>query len=648
MHEKELKKASLEWRNEQPYSTLYGDVYFSTDAINPRQGIEETQYVFLNHNQLHERWQSLSPSSTFVIAETGFGTGLNFLSACRLWLDSIPNQARLHFISVEKHPLNRDQLLQIYALWPEFKAISDALIAQYTTLTEGFHRFNLFSGQVILTLLIGDATDMFSKLHAKVDAWFLDGFSPAKNPEMWQPALYAQMARLSSHHATFATFTSAGAVRRGLESVGFNVKKSIGYGKKREMSYGHIDKAHADSDNHQKSVIIIGAGIAGCATAYALAHRGWQVTLVERHNTIAQEASGNPRGVIYPRLASQSTTQDHLALCSYLYTLRLLTQLPLAQSEIDLCGLLQLGFNSREATKLLEIDKRRLGDDLARYVDSIEASSLAGIQLNSHALYFPQAGWVNPSAFCSALIKHSNVKLVLNTEVLNLIKQDDVWEVHSASNESLQSHAVVIANANDALRFEQSAHLPLSAVRGQMSTVEACELSTKLKTVVCTDGYLTPMQGNTHCLGATFSNTEISTEVRESDNQTNLAMIKKMSADLVGFDLEKMQGRAALRCTTPDYLPLVGELVNAHCLKQSPPKHISPPPMLPKYEGLYINVGHGSKGLTTAPFCAEILASIMSQEPLPAPMQLIQALNPNRYLLKKIGLKRLIASTTLG
>jgi tRNA 5-methylaminomethyl-2-thiouridine biosynthesis bifunctional protein len=647
MHENKLKQSSLEWRNGQPYSTLYGDVYFSTDADNPRQGIEETQYVFLNHNQLHERWLSLS-SSTFVIAETGFGTGLNFLSASQLWLNTAPQHARLHFISVEKHPLNRGQLLQANTLWPEFKTISDALIEQYTTLTEGFHRFSLLHGRIILTLLIGDATNMFSQLHAKVDAWFLDGFSPAKNPEMWQPDLYAQVARLSKHHATFATFTSAGNVRRGLESVGFTVKKSTGYGKKREMSYGQFNIGQTYSSSQQKSVIIIGAGIAGCSTAYALANRGWQVTLIERHPAIAQEASGNPRGVIYPRLASHNTTQDQLALSSYLYTLRQLTQLALTKTDIDLCGLLQLGFNSREATRLLEIDRRDLGDHLARYISAMEASDIAGIQLTNNALYFPYAGWVNPSAFCAALSKHPNIKLILNTEILSLVKQKDRWHVLTSEAEIAHAETIVIANANDAVRFDQTADLPLSAVRGQMSTIEASPHSKNLKVVVCTEGYLTPSLENTHCLGATFSNHETSTDVRQADNHSNLVMIKDISVDLNDLDSDKMQGRAALRCTTPDYLPLVGELLDAASLKQSPPKHISPTPILPKYEGLFVHIGHGSKGLTTAPYCAEILASIMSQEPLPAPTSLIQALNPNRYLLKTLGLKRLIASTTLG
>jgi tRNA 5-methylaminomethyl-2-thiouridine biosynthesis bifunctional protein len=239
MQELQSINNTLEWRDGQPYSSLYGDVYYSTDIKNPQQGLDETDYVFLQHNHLAQRWQSLA-NTDFVIAETGFGTGLNFLSACQLWLKTAPVSAKLHFISVEKHPLTRDELSQTQAMWPSFNALSNNLLEQYGDLGAGLHNYTFFDGRITLSLLIGDACQMLSQLQTKMDAWFLDGFSPAKNPDMWQQALYMQIARLSKTGTTFATFTSAGMVRRGLLAVGFNVKKTTGYGKKREMSYGQF------------------------------------------------------------------------------------------------------------------------------------------------------------------------------------------------------------------------------------------------------------------------------------------------------------------------------------------------------------------------------------------------------------------------
>ena len=288
-------QAQLEWRNAQPYSSQYDDVYFSTD-----DGLAETEYVFLQRNQLEQRWQKLG-NSIFTIAETGFGTGLNFLCAWQLWQKHASKAARLHFVSTEKYPLTQADLKQALALWPEFKVLSEALLAQYQNISNGFHRLVFDEGRVTLTLLIGDANQTLPQLKAQVDAWFLDGFAPSKNPEMWQPALFEQMARLSHTQTTFATFTSAGEVKRGLQSANFEVYKAPGFGKKREMLFGRfIGKRSKIETFSVKKAIVIGGGLAGTASAEALARRGWQVTLIERNAKLAQEGSGNPLGVLYP------------------------------------------------------------------------------------------------------------------------------------------------------------------------------------------------------------------------------------------------------------------------------------------------------------------------------------------------------------
>ncbi len=222
----------LEWREGQPYSTIFQDIYYSSD-----NGLLETDYVFLQGNKLISRWQQLT-SQTFTIIETGFGTGLNFLCAAQLWLDHSPKNAILHFISTEKYPLSLQEITSALQFWPALNNLSGQFLAQYPTLINSDKSIELFDHRVQLTLLIGDATKSLSKITAPADVWFLDGFSPAKNPEMWQPALFAQMARLSNCNTTFATFTSAGMVKRGLQTAEFNVSKQAGFGKKREMLTG--------------------------------------------------------------------------------------------------------------------------------------------------------------------------------------------------------------------------------------------------------------------------------------------------------------------------------------------------------------------------------------------------------------------------
>ena len=224
--------AKLEWRDGQPYASTFQDVYFSSD-----NGLLETDYVFLQGNALQSRWQTLN-TPHFTIAETGFGTGLNFLSAIKLWLEVAPATAMLHYISTEKHPLSLQDLTSALALWPTLAEFSDHLLENYEKLLQGNQALDLFQNRVCLSLLVGDATTQLRQIHEAVDAWFLDGFSPAKNPDMWQTELFQQIVRLSAVGSTFATFTSAGHVRRNLAAAGFNTQKRAGFGKKREMLQG--------------------------------------------------------------------------------------------------------------------------------------------------------------------------------------------------------------------------------------------------------------------------------------------------------------------------------------------------------------------------------------------------------------------------
>lgn len=223
---------AIAWRDGQPYSKTFDDVYFSTD-----DGLAETHYVFMESNQLPQRWQALSVDR-FRIIETGFGTGLNCLCAANLWLKLAPAYAVLHITSIEKYPLSALDMAQAHALWPDLTLISPQFLAQYTPLQAGKNTITLADGRVILTLWVGDVAEVLPQLQSPCDAWFLDGFAPAKNPDMWQADLFSEMARLSIAGTTFATFTSAGMVKRGLQAAGFHVHKKTGYGRKREMLHG--------------------------------------------------------------------------------------------------------------------------------------------------------------------------------------------------------------------------------------------------------------------------------------------------------------------------------------------------------------------------------------------------------------------------
>ena len=227
-----MQFANIEWRDGQPYSIDFNDIYFSTD-----NGIQETKYVFLAQNELSERFAALK-NKRFTIIETGFGTGLNFYCTASQWLESSPTDKNLHFVSIEKFPLNIADLQKVAQIWPQLTPIALALLQQYSALKQGLNTFHLFDKCIQLDLWVGDVAEVLPKLECSADAWFLDGFAPAKNAEMWSSHILEHVARLSQTNTTFATFTSAGDVRRGLQAVGFEVKKQAGFGKKREMLRG--------------------------------------------------------------------------------------------------------------------------------------------------------------------------------------------------------------------------------------------------------------------------------------------------------------------------------------------------------------------------------------------------------------------------
>lgn len=227
-----MQFTDIKWINNTPHSIEFNDIYFSTD-----DGLDETNHVFIQQNQLENRVKSLTDKQ-FAIIETGFGTGLNYLVASELWLKHAPSEAVLHFTSVEKYPLRLEDLAKAHALWPQFSAISNELLAQYKILKSGANHFSIAGGLIQLALQVDDIALALSQLTQKADAWFLDGFAPAKNAEMWSAEVFAHIGRLSHTNTTFATFTSAGVVRRGLQAVGFKVEKQAGFGKKREMLRG--------------------------------------------------------------------------------------------------------------------------------------------------------------------------------------------------------------------------------------------------------------------------------------------------------------------------------------------------------------------------------------------------------------------------
>lgn len=647
----------IDWIDGQPYSSRFGDVYFSRAS-----GIDETRHVFLEGNRLAERFANLPPRGRFSIGETGFGTGLNFLCAWRLFEQVAPEEARLHFVSTELAPLSEADLARALALWPELEWYSAVLLAQWDDLAPAWQHFVLADGKVTLTLLVGDARDTLPQLDAEVDAWFLDGFSPAKNPELWTPELMQAISRCSRTGTTFATYSSAGGVRRSLEAAGFRVEKTPGFGPKREMLRGACVTPVAQAYRapwlrrrrdslSTRDAIVIGGGLAGATAAASLTARGIDVTLLERHANFAAEASGNAQGVLYAKLSPHDTALSRLLMSGYAFSLReLASTLPEDGKAWSRCGVLQLAHDAAEASRQALLADRGWPRSFLRLVDRTEARAIAGVDVPSGGLFFERGGWVHPPVLCEALAQRRLIVPVPRHEALHIERLGSGrWRVSGAGGWGAEADLVVIATAADTRAFAATAHLPTHVIRGQLTHLPRVDASAPLATVLCGEGYFAPARGGVHCLGATFGIRDQGVDVRADDHRQNLALLRALSPALADAfvestrDLDRVDGRAALRCVAPDYLPIVGPLVDsalfsdrfARLSKDATTEFADEAPWL---DGLFVSVAHGSRGLVTAPIAGELIAAQAFGEPAPLPSGVVDALSPARFLAR--GLKR--------
>lgn len=646
-----ITHAQLDWDEQgRPHSRVFDDVYFSDQS-----GLEETRYVFLEQNRLQERFAALPVGGRLVIGETGFGTGLNFLCAWQLFEQHAVAGARLHFVSVEKYPLSHADLQRALALWPELQPFAEQLLQQYVAIHQGFQRLVLDNGRVTLTLLIGDVLEQLPQLDAQVDAWFLDGFAPAKNPEMWTAELFAELARLAAPGSTISTFTSTGWVRRLINAAGFKMKRTPGIGHKWEILRGEFLGwpetaplptrakpwfARPVPVEGERKALVIGGGLAGCATAASLAARGWQVSLLERHAALAQEASGNPQGVLYLKLSAHGTALSQMIVAGFGHTRRLLEHLHRGV-DWDGCGVLQLAFDTKEAQRQAQL-AQAFAPDLLHLLDRDQAQARAGIALEHGGLFFPEGGWVHPPALCQWQASQTGITVLPHTHVLDLRRVDDHWQAWDGEHLLASAPVVVLAGAAEVQRF---ADLPLKRIRGQITRLPQTAESQALSTVVCAEGYVAPPRLGEHTLGASFDFKNEDLTPTAADHAGNLTMLHDISTDLAQrlhadtLDPSVLQGRAAFRCTSPDYLPIVGPLADsmafnqAYALLRKDARSVPDTPC-PWLDGLYVNSGHGSRGLITAPLSAELLAAWLDDEPLPVPRSVADACHPNRFAVR--------------
>jgi tRNA 5-methylaminomethyl-2-thiouridine biosynthesis bifunctional protein len=589
-----------------PFSADFQDVYHSTDG-----GLAQARHVFLGGNELPARW---SGRDAFVIVETGFGIGLNFLAAWDALRRDPRRPRRLHFISVEGHPFLREDLAAALAPFVEISTLAHALCEAWPPPLAGFHRLHFDAGGVILTLLAGEARAMLPQLIARADAFFLDGFSPAKNPGMWSPEVVRELARIAAPGATLATWTVAGGVRAALADAGFRVEKRAGFGAKREMLVGRREgPAAGASAAPSRSAVVIGAGLAGTLVAERLAARDWQVDLVDAQ----RERSVSAVGLVRPIANLRDAVNAQVSRSAFLYALQHFHGFELDGHALawKRCGVLQLAEDGDEEARFAAIaGSQGYPREFLEFVDRARASAIAGRPARGAGWWFPSGALVSPESLATTSLERGGARIRrrVGRKVERLEREGASWRALDADDRVVaEAPVLVVANAVDAKRLLAQARLPLSLVRGQVTYLPPAP-ERALEVIVSGSGYVAPVPGGGLCIGASYHHDDEDRSVRAADHRENLRRAESMLPGLTAHvDAAGLDGWTGFRTTVPDRLPIFGATAE---------------------DGLHAATGLGSRGLLWAPLGAELLACQLEGEPLPLSRDMAGALSPLRFL----------------
>ena len=588
-----------------PRSRLFDDVYYST-----ADGLAESRAVFLAGCGLPDAWRG---RERFTVAELGFGSGLNILALLALWRDTREPGARLHIFSVEAFPMPSEDARRALSAWPEIGDLADALITRWPKRARGFHRIDFPAQGAVLDLAVMDAGEALTAWTGAADAWFLDGFSPSRNPGMWTPQVLTSIAARSAPGARAATFTVAGAVRRGLAAAGFTVEKRPGFGRKSERLEAWLTVQSGAGppgvgrEASRPRVAILGAGIAGAALSRAFQALGVHPMVVEAEAPGAG-ASGNPAALVMARLDAGGGAAAQLYAQALARAGDLYAHCPgavLAQ------GAVQLEAGPKDASRF----------DRIAAVDLFEPGAMARLSPDGAGQRLGESVGVGGLAIRDALVVEPARVLahwlggaaLKPAQIDRILRDGSEWRlIDPAGGEIARVDIVCIATGAGAARLAPG--LPLSAVRGQISVAEAAEPPR----AGIWGGYAIPTRTGL-LFGATHDRNDASIEVRGEDHQRNLDLLAQGRPRLAArLDPAVLAGRASLRAVTPDFLPLAGK---------------APGPDVPEADqvGLYILSGLGSRGFCAAPLLAEHVAAMALGLASPLPHALSEIVDPERF-----------------
>jgi tRNA 5-methylaminomethyl-2-thiouridine biosynthesis bifunctional protein len=633
---------------------------------------------FLRLNGLETRWKEIKSGKPgiFVIADLNFGKGIRFLDTSLLWKVYLSqHNTTLHYVAYAASALTREQLHTLGELPNKDQEIIQEIRNSYPPNQVGTHRIWLPTLRIALTLIIGDIKDSLKTNHFLADCWYLDfvDSSPARS-DLPSSAVKALISTFYEQ-TTFVCKGTNHYFNEQLQTIGFDsntiqnkqCNETITAGQHKANSplhasplrsryprfptnrpwFNHSLPSHFNPEALNQA-IVIGTGMAGAWTARTLAERGMNVVVVDKSDEVAPAASGNPVGVLYVKPGTEYTKATKLAMIACTNAnARMMTLKGNVEQIYDNCGVLQLLNTDTElhyAKKLVK--QSNFAGDVVNLLTKEEASTFANTSLDAPALLFSKCGRVFPRQLCIELLRHPKIKVQLGFDVQNLAKssENNFWHLQSTDKRTLSAQIVVIAAAIDTLKLKQTSHLPLKPIRGQVSIAQS-DAANNLKTVLCGDGYVAKTADKKLCFGASFVLGETNTDINEAETLDNLGKLRHLSATLhkgvTKHPTAEMANRVSVRATTPDYMPLVGPVADDekirqdffHLTKDSNYRFSS---VGSYYEGLYVNVGHGSKGLTTSPISAEIISDYIFNAPFSIDRSIIEALHPTRFTIRAL------------
>lgn len=604
----------LIFKGKTPYNSHFDDVYCNTlDAKF------ESEYVFASALNLINKPQ-------IIVAECGFGMGRNFLSSVKIAKKS---GFKLHFVSIEKYPLNKANLREIYANLGIFPRLSQKLIKKYPRLIKGLNRIN-FSKNIILDIFVGDISEALDELDFRADLWFMDGFSPSKNPQMWDDEIIAKIAELSHKGTILRTYSASSKLRKSLVQNGFKVSPLKGHAKKREITQAVLEEeikakdeiyfSRPDENHAKKRVCIVGAGVSGLSTAQAFAKQGFKVKIIEKSSKVASNGSSNIFGALMPLITQKGVSLGLMHLRAFLLALKFYKKLP--RNLVKFCGAYEFAYDE-------VLDKRYQNTD--EYFD-----------YKSGKIFIKNAAVIKPKQICKFLAKNFNIRF--NTEFLAFESQNDEIKVICKDKKPFFTDILVICAGSHSeeffgggqnLKTNFDSCLQISSVRGQTTILKP---NLKNKSVFSAKGYIIPPNGGYQLIGATYSRKDYTATPRHSDDEMNLANVSEW---IKGKKAKILFSNVGFRSYSGDRFPIIGPLHDSlefkRLYKSLQFNKNKKSEITPKYiKNVYFNTAHGSRGLSTAILGVEILLDFVLNRPFCVEKSIINALMPSRFLIRKL------------